>query len=80
MGVWLRRKPWYEECRNYQYHSEDPASNSLETAKRDFPRFVSTPSLAEPLLLTRFLKQRFTFFVCLTYPDITPHVGLLQEV
>ena len=79
MGVWLRRKPWYEECRNYQYHSEDPASNSLETAKRDFPRFVSTVS-GGTSALDQILKQRFTFFVCLTYPDITPHVGLLQEI
>jgi pentafunctional AROM polypeptide len=79
MGVWLRRKPWYEECRNYQYHSEDPASNSLETAKRDFPRFVSTIS-SRTSALDQILKQRFTFFVCLTYPDITPHVGLLQEI
>jgi pentafunctional AROM polypeptide len=79
MGVWLRRKPWYEECRNYQYHSEDAASHSLESAKRDFPRFISTIT-NKTSALGEIQKRKYSFFVCLTYPDIIPHIGHLPEI
>ncbi|KAJ5295002.1 hypothetical protein N7508_009823 [Penicillium antarcticum] len=40
MGVWLRRKPWFQECSNVQYFSQHSSSAELALASEDFARFM----------------------------------------
>lgn len=79
MGVWLRRKPWYEECSNLQYYSQHNPASALAEAGEDFNRFlqVVTGRLDS---LSLMMKKKFSYFVALTFPDLRPHLDLLPEI
>jgi pentafunctional AROM polypeptide len=87
MGVWLRRKPWYLECTNYQYHSQSVESvepkemkrEFLQLLSRDLGRFLSIITGGEAVLEMIQAKPQ-SFFVCLTYPDLRPHREVLPEI
>jgi pentafunctional AROM polypeptide len=80
MGVWLRRKPFYYECSNFQYHSQYTGSHEQAgKIKQDFDRFLALISnRSAPLEDIKSKPQ--SFFVCLTYPDIRPHLSDLPEI
>ncbi|KAK3049843.1 hypothetical protein LTS18_012684, partial [Coniosporium uncinatum] len=40
MGVWLRRKPWFQSCSNFQYHSQTVGKEGLASTLEDFSRFL----------------------------------------
>jgi pentafunctional AROM polypeptide len=79
MGVWLRRKPWYQECSNFQYHSQSVESGGLANTLEDFSRFLSLVA-GRGSALEEIKKKPYSFFVCLTFPQIRPYVNLLREV
>ncbi|KAF2671346.1 Shikimate dehydrogenase [Microthyrium microscopicum] len=87
MGVWLRRKGWYAECSNYNYHSQsadkvDPATARqlcLQYLARDLPRFMKLITGEVCSLQTIMAKPR-SFFVCLTYDDLRPHADVIPEI
>ncbi|KAK0103575.1 3-dehydroquinate dehydratase (3-dehydroquinase) [Cadophora gregata] len=70
MGVYLRRKPWFQECSNFQYHSKGGESGALSVAREDFARFLSLIS-GESSHFDEIRKKQQSFFVSLTMPDIT---------
>lgn len=79
MGVWLRRKPWFEECSNILYYSSRFPGENLSQAAEDFDRFLQMvtgkyDSLAE------MKKKPQSFFVALTYPDLRSYLHTLSEV
>jgi pentafunctional AROM polypeptide len=79
MGVWLRRKPWFEECSNIQYYSQHNGTSQLALASEDFTRFVQVVTgELDPLAIIR--KKGLSFFVSLTLPDLRPHGDLLKVV
>jgi len=79
MGVWLRRKPWYEECSNFQYHSQTVDAGGLANTLEDFSRFLSMISGKGSALDDLKHKER-SYFVCLSLPQLGPSVHLLQEI
>jgi pentafunctional AROM polypeptide len=79
MGVWLRRKPWYEECSNFEYHSRSVEAGGLANTLEDFSRFLSLVT-GKGSALDEIKKKKYSFFVCLTFPTLQPYVDLLQEV
>lgn len=79
MGVWLRRKPWYLECSNYQFHSQSVDSVGLATTLQDFERFLDLISGKSAALQTLKQKKQ-SFFVCLSAPQILPWVEKLPEI
>jgi pentafunctional AROM polypeptide len=79
MGVYLRRKPWFEECSNFQYHSRNRKDGTLSLAREDFTRFLSLVSGAN----THFedvKRRQHSFFVSLTIPDIGAAIATLPIV
>jgi pentafunctional AROM polypeptide len=79
MGVYLRRKPWFHECSNFQYHSRSADTGILSLARDDFSRFISLISGRS----THFdeIKQKSqSFFVSLTMSDVSTMLPLLPEV
>ncbi|PVH71151.1 Shikimate dehydrogenase [Cadophora sp. DSE1049] len=70
MGVYLRRKPWFQECSNFQYHSKSGESGALSVAREDFARFLSLIS-GESSHFDEIRKKQHSFFVSLTMPDIS---------
>ena len=81
MGVWLRRKPWYEECSNYHYHSQTvefegaKAKNTIE----DFGSFLRLMT-KQTSALQRLRNKKHSFFVALTIPEITPALARIPEI
>ncbi|KAF1349958.1 pentafunctional polypeptide [Delphinella strobiligena] len=81
MGVWLRRKPWYEECSNYHYHSQtvefegEKASNTIE----DFGSFLRLMT-KQTSALQRLRNKKHSFFVSLTLREVTPALRRIPEI
>lgn len=79
MGVWLRRKPWFEECSNFQYHNKTVESGDLGNTLEDFSRFLSLITGSSQALQT-IKKKKQSFFVCLSAPDVTNWMKTLPEI
>jgi pentafunctional AROM polypeptide len=79
MGVYLRRKPWFQECSNFQYHSKSGESGALSVARQDFARFLSLIS-GESTHFEEIRAKQHSFFVSLTMPDICAAVDILPIV
>lgn len=77
-SVWTRRKPWYQECSNYQYDSAK-SSKVINTASKDLERFIGTiTGRRHPL--EKIKVQKHSFFVCLSLPDIVAALPSLSSV
>ncbi|KIW83957.1 3-phosphoshikimate 1-carboxyvinyltransferase [Fonsecaea pedrosoi CBS 271.37] len=79
MGVWLRRKPWYEQCSNLLYYSQSIPNEQMSEAAEDFDRFLQMVT-GKVDVLSQFKRKPETFFAALTFPDLRPHLKLLPEV
>jgi len=79
MGVYLRRKPWFQECSNFQYHSKSGKSGALSNAREDFARFLSLIS-GESMHFEEIRAKKHSYFVSLTVPDISVAADMLPEV
>jgi pentafunctional AROM polypeptide len=79
MGVYLRRKPWFQECSNFQYHSKSGETGALSVARDDFARFLSLIS-GQSTHFEEFRKKQHTFFVSLTMPDISSAAEVLPLI
>ncbi|KUJ22954.1 Shikimate dehydrogenase [Mollisia scopiformis] len=79
MGVYLRRKPWFQECSNFQYHSKSGESGALSLAREDFARFLSLIS-GDSAHFDEIRAKKHSFFVSLTMPNISDAAELLPIV
>ena len=75
-GVWNRRKDWYEECGNFQYHGSDvdtlQASSSLEQMERGKLSSFLRNITGQNNHLRDMRNLNRSFFVSLTLPELTP--------
>lgn len=79
MGVYVRRKPWFHECSNFQYHSRNAEAGALSLAKQDFARFLSLVS-GRSKHFEEIKAKHQSFFVSLTLPNIVDAVEILPSV
>lgn len=83
MGVYLRRKPWFEECSNLHYHSqtvdESAAIAGWTSPLDDFTRFLHTMT-GRSEAMAKIRKKKHSFFVALTAPRIQQVVPILPAV
>ncbi|PNS21865.1 Pentafunctional AROM polypeptide [Sphaceloma murrayae] len=82
MGVWLRRKPWYWECSNFQYHFQkvDVASRHRVSSVLDgFSVFMKTLT-GHTSALDRLRQKEHSTFVALTLPELGPAVNELPKI
>ncbi|KIW37561.1 3-phosphoshikimate 1-carboxyvinyltransferase [Exophiala oligosperma] len=79
MGVWLRRKPWFEECSNLLFYSQDIPNEKMSEAAADFDRFLHVVT-GRTDTLSDLKRKSESFFVALTFPDLRPHLNILPEV
>ncbi|KAJ5725488.1 uncharacterized protein N7483_006845 [Penicillium malachiteum] len=79
MGVWLRRKPWFQQCSNIQYYSQHSNQTELALASEDFNRFMKVVT-GQTDNLELIQKKPHTFFVSLTLPDLRDCSEILTEV
>ncbi|KAJ5224899.1 uncharacterized protein N7469_008402 [Penicillium citrinum] len=78
MGVWLRRKPWFQECSNIQYYSQHSNNSELALASEDFQRFMQVVTGRKDNL-SIIKKKKHSFFVSLTPPDLRECADILNE-
>ncbi|KAI1260802.1 EPSP synthase-domain-containing protein [Xylariaceae sp. FL1019] len=79
-GVYERRKPLFQECSNYEYHSPylDP-SGGLHDPPPDFVRFASMISGRNPHF-EEIKKKKPSFFVALTLPNVSSALEVIPRV
>lgn len=82
--VFRRREPWFAECSNYDYLnpvcSSEDAQNPFESVRRDIARFFRHITGQRPNLSENLLGNRRSYFLCLTYPDLTPALPDIEEL
>lgn len=76
--VYLRRKPWYQECSNFLYFSPHAGGNGGDIPS-DFRQFVETMS-GRSTHHEDILEKDNSFFVSLTLPDLKSHLHVLPCV
>ena len=79
MGVWLRRKPYFQECSNVQYYSQHTNNENLALASEGFDRFLNVVTGGYDSL-KEIQKKKHSFFVALTFPDLRPYLYALEEI
>ncbi|KAL9114039.1 MAG: hypothetical protein Q9227_001811 [Pyrenula ochraceoflavens] len=79
MGVWLRRKPYYQLCSDIQYYSQHTEAENLTLAAEDFERFLKVVTGQEDSL-NRLMQKKNSFFVSLTVPDVRSAYASLNKI
>ncbi|KAH9825956.1 Pentafunctional AROM polypeptide [Teratosphaeria destructans] len=83
MGVYIRRKPWFEVCSNLHYHSQTVDESATiagwTSPLDDFGRFLRTMT-GRSGALERVKNKKHSFFIALTAPRIQEIVARLPEV
>ncbi|KAL8709403.1 MAG: hypothetical protein Q9220_005786 [cf. Caloplaca sp. 1 TL-2023] len=77
--VWSRRKPWYQECSNYQFYSPKAGSTAAASQLDGLQRFLNAITSQQRPLDTIKTKQH-SYFVSLTVPDVAAAASTLEEV
>jgi len=78
-GVYHRRRPWFDECSNFQYHSPHPGRPELLLEPpADFVRFVSVV-VGGASHLDAVKDKDHSFFVSLTVPNIASAVDIIPR-
>ncbi|KAK4242177.1 EPSP synthase-domain-containing protein [Achaetomium macrosporum] len=78
--VYYRRKPWFEECSNFQYHSPHPdGSEVLLEPPADFSRFLSV-ICGQSAHFEELCKKKHSFFVSLTVPNVATAMDVIPRV
>jgi pentafunctional AROM polypeptide len=83
MGVYLRRRPWFEECSNLHFHSQTIDLNTVPAAWTNpldtFARFLDT-AFGRSEVLEGIRAKQHSFFLSLTSPTIEKILPLLKEI
>lgn len=79
VGVWLRRKPWFTECSNFQFYSPVVSAENLDIAQSDFARFLTNITGVSDYH-EHILSKPNSFFVCLSFPDVSKAADLIKPV
>lgn len=78
--VYERRKPWFDECSNFKYHSPHADGSAvLREAPVDFTSFVSV-MCGHSKHFEAVKRKKHSFFVSLTVPDILEALALVPRV
>ncbi|KAH8677261.1 dehydroquinase class 1 [Xylariales sp. PMI_506] len=75
--VYERRKPFFQECSNYEYHS--PYLDGISEAPADFKNFVSF-ICGKSNHFEVVKKKSQSFFVSLTVPNLSAAVDVIPRV
>ncbi|KAL0940812.1 pentafunctional arom polypeptide [Colletotrichum truncatum] len=78
--VYYRRKPFFEECSNFEYFSPHPPGTvASREPPLDFRRFV-TALCGDSTQVARALSNDLSFFVSLTVPQVASALSLIPAV
>lgn len=72
-----RRKPLFQQCSNYAYHS--PYLDGIHEAPEDFKRFVSL-ICGQSTHFEEVCQKKHSFFVSLTVPNVSSAMDVIPRV
>ncbi|TFK60653.1 Pentafunctional AroM protein [Pluteus cervinus] len=82
--VFKRREPWFKECCSHQFINHVAALQGPSDAKdgtaNEIARFFKHVTGQGPNLATNLTPGRRSYFLSLTYPDITPALPQIPEL
>lgn len=85
IDVFRRREPWFAECRSHEFINYTGVLNGInnrtaDTVRRDVARFFKHVTGQEPNLANNLTRDKRSYFLSLTYPDITPALPHIEEL
>ncbi|EIW56195.1 aromatic amino acid family biosynthesis-like protein [Trametes versicolor FP-101664 SS1] len=94
VDVYKRRAPWFAECCSYEFvnytgvlassgtpaHDDSKAAPSSLSVREEVSRFFNHITGQQANLAPNLAKGKRSYFLCLTYPDITPALPHVQEM
>ena len=80
--VFRRRLPWFKECSNYEFHNIVSPSgvSGFKTSRDEITRFFRHVSGVQPNTARNLRSGERSYFLSLTYPDITVALPQLEEM
>lgn len=85
--VFRRREPWFQECCNYEFVNyvgalagdvNSPASK--KSTRDEVTRFFKHVTGQQPNLASNLAPGKRSYFLSLTYPDVTPALPDIEEL
>ncbi|THH01024.1 hypothetical protein EW026_g1608 [Hermanssonia centrifuga] len=84
IDVFRRREPWFKECCNYEFVNYTGvltgSVTSPDSVRREVTRFFGHISGKQPNLVPNLANGQRSYFLSLTYPDITPALPYMEEL
>ncbi|KAK7689594.1 hypothetical protein QCA50_007386 [Cerrena zonata] len=85
IDVFQRREPWFAECRSHEFINYTGVLNGIDkrtadAVRRDVARFFKHITGQEPNLANNLTQDQRSYFLSLTYPDITPALPHIEEL
>ncbi|KAF7795466.1 hypothetical protein EIP86_006627 [Pleurotus ostreatoroseus] len=84
--VFRRREPWFKECSSHDFVNYVGTLNGNyefpppHTVRKEVARFFNHITGVKPNLVTDFGHGHRTYFLSLTYPDITPALSHVEDL
>jgi pentafunctional AROM polypeptide len=86
--VFARRKPWYSECSNYEFvnytgllqAAADVSLSVKRGTREEIRRFFQHITSQNPNLSSNLIKGKRSYFLSLTYPDLTPALAHIDAL
>ncbi|KAF9479841.1 Shikimate dehydrogenase [Pholiota conissans] len=78
--VFRRREPWFIECSNYIFNNQFGDSTSSQSTFREVSRFFKHVTGEQPNLAANLRPGARSYFLSLTYPDITQAYSHIDEL
>lgn len=82
VDVFKRREPWFAECSDYLFDNEFGTDTDTRRTFSEVARFFGHISGKKPNLAENVTEGRRSYFLSLTYPDVTQafeHIEVLTE-
>lgn len=85
--VFHRRDPWFAEAATHQFYSyfnpdatEEEKAVASKALKSEISRYFKHISGLQPNLAPNLAKGKRSYFLSLTYPDITPALSIMDDL
>ena len=87
VDVFKRREPWFAECCSHEFinytsvlNASDIVSVSPQSVRREIARFFAHITGQSPNLAENVSNGNPSYFLSLTYPDITPALPFIEDL
>lgn len=82
VDVFRRREPWFGECCSHDFFNRfgDLPYSSPKATSREIARFFNHITGQRPNLAQNLTSGRRSYFLCLTYPDVTQSFPVIHEL